>query len=216
MRPQLLAWVGVLATVIAVVSLAPVASAGQAQTATADTWTPPRTPWGEPDLQGIWDFRTLTRLERPRQLAGREFFTEEEAAEREQRVPRQDSFVWFDHPTRLTEDRRTSLIVDPPDGRIPPLTPEAQERTAAMRAAYLRLDHGPEDQTLLGRCILGRTPGPPMIPSTFHYDALVQLFQTPGYVVLLNEVIHEVRIIPLDGRPHLGLNRTGFVGGLFP
>ncbi len=206
LRP--LASVGVLATVIAVVSLAPVAVSGQAQPATADTWTAPRTPWGEPDLQGIWDFRTLTPLERPRQLAGREFFTEEEAAEvAERQQSRLATLPFspgvFDDPTTLTEDRRTSLIVDPPDGKIPPLTPEAQERSAAMRAAYLRLDHGPEDQTLLGRCILGRTSGPPMIPSAFHYDARVQLFQTPGYVVLLKEMIHEVRIVPLDGRPHL-------------
>ena len=208
MSPRLRASVGVLATVIAVVSLAPVALAGQAQTATTDTWTPPHTPWGDPDLQGIWDLRTLTPLERPSELAGREFFTEEEAAERQQRAV-QSRLRWWARRfspagTTLTEDRRTSRVVDPPDGRIPPLTPKAQERTAAMRAAYLRLDHGPEDQTLWGRCILGPTSGPPMIPPPFHQYSIVQLFQTPGYVVVLNEVIHAVRIIPLDGRPHLG------------
>ncbi len=174
---------GVLATVIAVVSLAPAALAGQAQPATADTWTPPRTPWGEPDLQGIWDFRTLTPLQRRRARAGQEFFTEEEAAAREYREAQRNR-VWNDRDTRLTADRRTSLIVKPSDGRIPPLTPEAQEWTAARRAAYRRPPHGPEDRTMLDRCLLGRTSGPPMIPSMFHYDALVQLFQTPGYVVL--------------------------------
>ncbi len=147
LRP--LASVGVLATVIAVVSLAPVALSGQAQPATADTWTPPRTPWGEPDLQGIWTYATLTPLQRPRQLAGREFFTEEEAAEREQRAEqrRVNRFAVNFEPagTTLTADRRTSLIVDPPDGRIPPWTPKAQERTAAMYAAFRRPPQGPED-----------------------------------------------------------------------
>ena len=102
----------------AVVSLAPVALAGQAQTATADTRTPPRTPWGEPDLQGIWDYCTLTPLQRPGELAGKEFLTEEEVAEREaterdRGISATPSFGTqiFDRPTTLTEDRQTSLIV---------------------------------------------------------------------------------------------------------
>ena len=203
MSHRFLASRGVLATVLAVVSLAPVPAAGQAQTATADTWTPPRTAWGEPDLQGIWDFRTLTPLERPIELAGQEVWTDEEAAEKEQSEQRRvRPFSNFQPAgtTTLTEDRRTSLIVDPPDGRIPPPTPKLQKRLDAMRAARQRPAHGPEDRGLFERCFLGRTSGPPMIPSALHYDAMVQLFQTPGYVVLLNEMIHEVRIVPLDGR----------------
>ena len=117
MSPQLFASAGVLATAIAVVSLAPVALAGQPQTATVDTWTPPRASWGDPDLQGIWDFRTLTPVSRPRELAGKEFFTEEEAAELDQsaeqrRVDVENFVVPFEPAgTQLTADRRTSLIV---------------------------------------------------------------------------------------------------------
>ncbi len=113
---------GGLATVTVVVSLMLVPVAGQAQPATADTWTPPRTAWGAPDLQGIWDYRTLTTLQRPREFAGKEFFTEEEAAALEQSADQDRansvSFIATFEPagTTLTADRRTSLIVDPPDG----------------------------------------------------------------------------------------------------
>ena len=207
---------GVLTTVTVVVSLMLVPVAGQAQPATTDTWTPPRTPWGDPDLQGIWDFRTLTPLSRPRELAGKEFFTEEEVAELEQsaeqrRVDVEDFVTTLSlEPagTTLTADRRTSLIVDPPDGRIPPLTPEAQERSAAGQAAWLRPPHGPENRTVFERCLLGTTIGAPLTPEPPYfgprYNHNVQLFQTPGYVVLLNEMIHDARIVPLDGRPHVG------------
>ncbi len=198
---------GVLATVTVVVSLMLVPVAGQAQPATTDTWTPPRTPWGDPDLQGIWDFRTLTPLERPRRLAGQEFFTEEEAAEREQRAERRrvnSGFIvgtFEPAGTTLTADRRTSLLVDPPDGTPPVWTPEAQ----ALGAAAVRsLTHGPENRVLSERCIVGGTHGAPLLPSIFPENHNVQLFQTPGYVVLLIEMIHVARVVPLDGRPHVG------------
>ena len=199
---------GVLATVTAVVSMMLLPTAGQAQTAATDSWSAPRTSWGDPDLQGIWDYSTLTPLQRPRELAGKEFFAEEEAAEfRRRRVALfEPSWSFFPVDLELTEDKRTSLIVDPPDGRIPPLTPQGQERLDAMRAANQRPPHGPDDRTLFERCLVGRASGPPMLPSRFNYDDTVQLFQTPGYVVLLNEMIHEVRIVPLDGR--LPLPRT--------
>ena len=215
MSGRLLASTGVLATVSAVVSLVlvPVPVAGQAQTAAADTWTPPGTPWGDPDLQGIWDFWTLTPLERPSELAGQEVWTDEEAAALEQIAERfrVNKFLnlTFLEPAglQLTEDRRTSLIVDPPDGTLPPLTPEAQERLTAMLAARRRPPHGPEDRNVVERCIVGETNGAPLIPGstlagiTFNHN--VQLFQTPGYVVLLNEMNHDARIVPLDGRPHV-------------
>ena len=211
---RLTASTGGLAAVLTLGLLAPAATAGQPQTPTAETWTPPRTAWGDPDLQGIWDFRTLTPFERPSELAGQEVWTDEEAAALEQIAERfrVNKFlnITFLEPTglQLTEDRRTSLIVDPPDGTLPPLTPEAQERLTAMLAARRRPAHGPEDRNVVERCIVGETNGAPLIPGstlagiTFNHN--VQLFQTPGYVVLLNEMNHDARIVPLDGRPHVG------------
>src|SRR5687768_15528117 len=128
-------------TVLAVAALLVTQSAlfGQAR----KPWTPPRTADGHPDLQGIWDFRSATPLQRPQQFAGREFMTPEEAADYERRAaeredgrppddPRTEQSVhpawWLDYGKTVVKTRRTSLIVDPPDGRIPPLTPEAQKR----------------------------------------------------------------------------------------
>ncbi len=205
---------GVLATVTVVVSLMLVPVSGQAQPATADTWTVPRTPWGDPDLQGIWDFRTLTPLERPRDLAEQAVWTDEEAAALEQRAERRrvnSGFIvgtFEPAGTTLTADRRTSLIVDPPDGTLPPLTPKAHETLAAMRAARERPPHGPEDRNVVERCLVGETNGAPLVPGNTRlgitYNHNVQLFQTPGYVVLLNEMNHDARIVPLDRRSHVG------------
>ena len=129
-----------LLAVLAVVLLVPAGVTGQTQPAAADSWAPSRTPWGEPDLQGVWDYRTITPLQRSPELAGQEFFTEEEAAEFEKlntgsTLP---AWSWWEDKLELTDDRRTSLIVDPPDGRMPSLTPEAQERIAAMAAVFRR------------------------------------------------------------------------------
>ena len=211
---------------VAVAVPAPVAGAGQTQSAASDGWKAPATPWGDPDLQGIWDFRTITPMERPAELAGKAVLTAEEAADFEARENRRlnrdlvDPEVggaiyppaseggvvpynefWYDRGNALVEDRRTSLIVDPPDGRIPPLTAEAAARTAA-RSEYLQ-DHPADswhDRSLGDRCILGFNAGPPMVPSAYNNN--VQLLQTPDHVVLLNEMVHNARIVPLDGRPH--------------
>ena len=184
--------------------------------AAAQSGDAPRTPWGKPDLQGVWDFATMTPLERPAQFAGKTTLTEEDAAsvvedatllwERiseggDNSTGTYDEF-WFDAGTGVTEDRRTSLITSPSNGRVPELTPTAAERVAARRA-YLR-DHPAdswEDRNIAERCILGFNTGPPMAPSA--YNNVMQLFQTEGHVVLLNEMVHDSRIVPLDDRPHL-------------
>ena len=181
--------------------------------------TSPRTLESQRDLQGIWTNATMTPLERPAELAGKEFFTEAEAADYEKRMrerndaDRRDSnaeadlavgynAAWWDRGTRIVSTRRTSLIVDPRDGRIPPLTPEAQ-RKAAARAEARRLHpaDGPESTSLADRCIVRGTAGPPMLPAG--YNNTYQILQTPEHVAILIEMIHDARIISLDARPHL-------------
>ena len=199
----------------------PVSAADRARSDEPEEWTPPRTAWGVPDLRGVWDFRTITPLERPETLAGKEVLDGEEAAEfRSQELQRrnkdrrtQDGLTaqqdvrnaynqfWWDYGDKLTEDKRTSLIVDPPDGRVPALTPEAQKRYDARRAARARPAHGPEDRGTAERCILGFNAGPPYSPSAYNNN--VHIFQTPGWAVLLIEMVNDARIVPLDGRSHL-------------
>ncbi len=187
----------------------------------------PRTHDGRPDLQGIWTNATLTPLERPTEFAGKPVLTEQEAAVYEKRllqegdrdrrdggaavdVNRAYNEAWFDRGTRLAA-RRTSLIVDPPDGRIPPLTPEAQ-KLAAERAAYRRQHPADraQDRSLAERCIIWGTSGPPMLPGP--YNNFYQIIQTPEYVMILVEMIHDVRIIPLDGSPHPPANIRLWMG----
>ncbi len=217
-----------LIALMIVVSLAPLPAAGQSQTGGADTWVPTRLSDGKPDLQGVWDYRTMTPLQRPRG-SDKLVFSEEEAAVRlEGRLafertgedplarpgtPGSYNSFWFDNSENLAEDRRTSLIVDPPDGRLPDLTPQAirqvgqinadvpGERPVRYRSGGIGAD-GPEDRGIAERCIVGFASGPPIIPPG-GYNQNIQLFQTPDYVVILNEMVHDVRIVPLDGRPHL-------------
>jgi hypothetical protein len=209
MRSSFAASIGALAIATAA-ACGGAAPAGEDAT-TPSSWTPPRTPWGDPDLQGQWNNQTSTPLERPLTgpLAGRETITDEEAEtyERTQRqlfdeAPRAGdpgtyNAFWRDEGKALT---RTSLIVDPPDGRVPAYTPEAAKRLAAERAERAR--RGPADSyTDLSpwtRCISRGWNG---IGSW--YSSNYQIFQSPGYVVVFQELIHEPRIIPLDGRPHL-------------
>src|SRR5690242_15222180 len=190
-------------------------------------WSTPRTPDGQPDLQGIWSNATLTPLERPRDLGDKQFFTEKEAAEYEKKIlehndaDRRDAGdaeadialaynqFWYDRGTKIVPTRRTALIIDPPDGRIPSLTPEAKKREAA-RAEALR-GRGPadswEDRNLAERCL---TRGAPKLPGGYNNNFMI--LQGPGYVAILQEMIHEVRVIPLDGRPHVSSGVRQWLG----
>jgi hypothetical protein len=179
---------------------------------------PARTKWGHPDLQGIWDFATITPLERPSELAGKDVLTAEEAAEFEKQtlerrnadrrdggadadVGRAYNQFWWDYGSKVIGTKRTSLVIDPPDGKIPPLTPQGQKKVDARTVALRRPAAGPEDRNLWERCILAPNAGPPMLPSAYNNN--VQIFQTPTHVVIYNEMINDARIVPLDGRPHI-------------
>ncbi len=216
MRQRLLATVGLLAVVFL---QAPVA--GQ-------SGRPARHADGHPDLQGMWDFRTVTPLERPSEFAGKAVLSDEEAAAFERRMvegrnadtnrDKTDTSrgvingtvttadvalayneFWWDRGTKVVGGRQSSLIVDPPDGRIPALTPAGKARLEAQDAARERLALGPEDRSVGERCILGFNSGPPMVPGGYNQN--LQIVQAPGYVVLVNEMVHSARIVPLDGRP---------------
>jgi len=186
--------------------------------ARAAQWTPPRTPDGQPDLEGTWTNATLTPLERPPEFRDKPVLTEAEAAayakgllqqdDRDRRDGSSDADLgrayneaWFDRGTKMV-GLRTSLIVDPPDGKVPPLTAAAQKKLDAANA-YARLHpaDGPEDRPLAERCLLWPTAGPPMLPGV--YNNTYEIVQGPGYVAIVVEMIHDVRIIPTDGRPHL-------------
>ena len=200
--------------------------------------TIPRTPDGKPDLQGFWDFRTLTPLERPATLANKPFLTEEEAktlqeqnADRRARAaaaadPRDSprapggggqavgayNDFWIDSGSNVVGDRRTSLIVDPPDGRVPATVPGVPRQAGSLMedlaaAPPIRVlatgarGDGPENRGLSERCLVGFNSGPPMVPSG--YNNHIQIVQTPNHVAILNEMNHDVRIVPLDGRAPL-------------
>ncbi len=196
-----------LCIVVALTWLAPSGSAAQAQDTAAEDWTPSYTSWGDPDLRGVWSFATITPLERPASDAGRERLTAEEVValnaealtRGDQPPPPGDpgayNAFWFD---RGESTGRTALIVDPPDGRIP-FTPDGRRRLDARRALLGRPAHGPEDRTPGERCVHHTKAGPPM--SSGGYNNHVRFFQTPGYVVVWTEQIHDARIVPMDGRP---------------
>ena len=236
---KLAAWVAA----VALGCLAPASAAGQGRAedaAAADsTWTMPRLPDGQPDLQGYWTTQTFTPLERPEYLADREFFTEEETAalnaqltaegvdpsarnaveiedaeERERRlyqVNRDRTYIHYDNEIWLRtsvpkglSSRRTSLITDPPNGRIPALTPEAAQKLAAEGAAR-RLPNAFDShlhRPLPERCIVWSHEGPPNVPPA--YNDIHQIFQTADFVVVFTELTtNPPRIIPIDGRPFI-------------
>jgi hypothetical protein len=181
--------------------------------ASGKSWTLARTPDGQPDLQGTWSFATLMPLERPKELGNKAAFTEAEAVEFANRVQQQVSTdrrdggaeadvgrsyneLWRDRGT--VKAGPTSMIIDPPDGRIPALTPEAKRMEETRAKVRANPPRGPEDRNMWERCL---TRGLPYYPTSYNNN--FQIIQTPGYVVIVTEMIHDVRTIPLDGRPHL-------------
>jgi hypothetical protein len=196
------------------------------------TWTPPRTPEGHPDLQGFWANNNATPLERPKELAGRATLTDAELTAMKKKAHelfggngdaafgdavyltvlanvlgtktgfKSTDGETGDYSSVWTIERdwenRTSLITDPPDGRMPAMTPEAQKRREAARAAMTRPATGPADRSLSERCI---TYGSPQLMAG--YQSYYQVVQTPKSVMIMTEMIHDARIIPLDGGPHL-------------
>ena len=184
-----------------------------------------QTPWGDPDLQGTWNNITGTPLERPAELAGKEFFTQEEAVQfAEQTLRRVDrdrrdgeietdvgrayNEFWSDRATKyLTQlNTRTSLIVDPPDGQLPALTSLGQARVDARRDAR-ELNDTWADRNLWERCL---TRGVPRLPGSYNNNFMI--VQSPGYVAILVEMIHETRLIPLDGRPGISSGIRQWMG----
>jgi len=197
-----------------------------------NTSTPRLTADGQPDLQGTWQDNSATPLERPKELEGRQFLTDKEVAELKQRADRLfkngysdfaggDTFFLaalrdvgkYKNPNSTSSsdemvarefDNRTSLVIDPPDGRIPPFTPDGKRRQAAAIASisFQRPPSGPQDLSSAMRCI---TPGVPRIGGRFGAgnDGYYQIMQSRGYVIFFMEAFHDARIIPLDGRPHL-------------
>ena len=194
-----------------------------------------RTPHGHPDISGGWDFRTVTPRERPEEFADQEFLSAEEVAQyAAERVRANNADLdreekkqittargevngttetrdlalayndfWWDRGTEVVDTRRTSLVIDPPNGRIPELTAEGAARRAERTRINQRPTEGPEDRPLGERCITGFNSGPPMLPAAYNMN--VQIFQTPDHVVLLNEMVHNARVIPLGGGDHAGV-----------
>jgi hypothetical protein len=200
-------------------------------------WAPPRTPWGDPDLRGYWLTATYTPLQRPPELAAKEFYTEEEAIEAFKKAiaadaeadPRVVHYDWKEYAmdgwqSPVRPNRRTSLIFDPPNGRLPPVTPEAQKRRADAAAAARGRIPQTSVQTvgsLYTRCVTGNNAGPMLrggqpgaesAAAAAGVTAEAQLFQIPGYAVLIMQSNSDARIIPLDGRPHLPSNVRNWLG----
>jgi hypothetical protein len=225
---RLLTFVGVIAGVLTAAAMNPAAQKGAT----------PRTREGRPDLQGVWSYATLTPLERSPEFAGRAFLTNAEAAEFERRtlavqnrdrrdgegpagrgpdgrtdLDRAYNQVWWEYGAKVVGTKRTSLIIDPPDGRIPSLTPEGLKRAEDRRGLWTangEYEGGARglsfdshvDRPLQERCLGWTVTGPPMVPGAYNNN--VEVFQTPDTIVIVNEMVHDHRIIPLDGRPQVG------------
>lgn len=206
-------------------------SAAKVKPATAKNYTPPKTPWGDPNLQGEWPAFANIPMQRPPGFGTRAYLTDEEFAEREKRAQKQteadseefapagNAGVTINPPGYWQErgkpDHQASLVVDPPDGRIPPMTPQGQKFVHSLRGGLGPGSHFPdkvdswEDFDIYSRCIT-RGLVSSMLPTLYNFGN--QILQAPGYVVIRNEMIHETRVIPTDGRPHSGPNLRTYMG----
>lgn len=187
---------------------------GRAQTATKN-WIAPRTPDGRPDLDGVWDAASMTPLERPAELGNKEFYTREEAAAYEKKraqdlnrdrrdgsaetdLGRAYNEAWFDRGAHLASDRRTSRVIDPPNGRFPAMTPAAAKKFADTHAWLAQhANDGPETRALPDRCLVFSQSGPPFLPG--NYNNYYQIVQSPDSIAILSEMAHQARVIPLTG-----------------
>jgi hypothetical protein len=223
---------GCMAVMVLLVVCSAVAAAQAPKAAgTSKKWMPPHTPWGDPDLQGIWNNATITPIERPKDLGEKAFLSDDQAADLEEREaqsrvdspPKQGdpgtyNQFWFERGTRVVPTKRTSLIVDTPDGRLPPLTPDGQRRD---QERFRRLGpdavgssgNGPfdswEDISVVTRCITRGLPNA-MIPGAYNNN--FQIVQSPGFVALFSEMMHETRIIPVDGGSHIDAGMHQWMG----
>lgn len=221
-----------LATAVAI-TLSAYATVSLAEEEKAE-YEPPRTSWGTPNIEGVWDFRSLTPLQRPKELGEKAVFTaEEEQAFKDKAIEtldvdrlREDESTdaatdiegaynnfWFDYGTAMDEDKRTSLIVDPPNGRLPQLTPQALEqlKNAPLREHPVRdilsiglkdfKPEGPESTGLSERCLVSFNAGPPLTPSAYNNN--IRIVQTPEHVVLFTEMIHDARIVHMADGPQI-------------
>jgi hypothetical protein len=207
-RPAIIVGSGIVAALL-LVPLRGIATNARA----AATWQMPRTPDGHPDLQGTWNNSTQTPLQRPAALGSKQVYTDAELAtlrlrDHDNAPPDGDpgtyNQAWWEEGGFL---KQTSLVVDPPNGRIPPLTAEGERRRAAQRARGDDRADSPEERNLAERCI---TRGAPKLPGGYNNNFLI--VQTPAYVTILQEMIHEARIIPLDGRPHAPASIRSYLG----
>jgi hypothetical protein len=186
--------------------------------AEAESFAMPRTPWGDPDLQGVWDYRTITPLQRPQQFGDRAYYTDEEIAQLEGRAadrldepPTEDTPANLVHAQYMTdpgrhvdESRRNSLIIEPANGRIPDMLPAAEARQQAARAAGRSVDPDApwQSRTMLERCI---TQGMPRAIMPTLYNNNIEITQGPGVVAITHEMVHDTRVIPLDGSDFTGI-----------
>jgi hypothetical protein len=194
----------------------PKPTAQSPQSAGAKAWTAPKTPWGDPDLQGTWSTDDLrgVPLQRPEEVAGRAELTDEEFARRaaqndESRNRELNRAGAFRNDVGTRTFRMTSLIVDPPDGRMPPLTPEAERRAALVAAIRRTAPASWHDRSFYDRCITRGVLGS-VLPVI--YGNGNQIVQAPGYVAISYEMVHDTRVIPLDGRAHVGPSLKQYLG----